>query len=105
MMQEMGSEHPEPRMNKPNLSWLAALCGILLALLSTSAAWAERRVALIIGNSQYKSSNLLLFNPKNDAEDVAASLRTLGFEVILKIDASKRDFDLAMAQFARLATF
>jgi hypothetical protein len=92
-------------MNKPNSSWIAALCGIFLALLSTSAAWAERRVALIIGNSQYKNTNLILFNPKNDAEDVATSLRTLGFEVILKINAGKRDFDLAMAEFARLATY
>jgi hypothetical protein len=91
-------------MTKLTSSWLAALSGILLALLSTNAAWAERRVALIIGNSQYKNSSLALFNPKNDAQDVAASLRTLGFEVILKIDAGKRDFDLAMAQFARLAT-
>jgi hypothetical protein len=91
-------------MNKLTSSWLAALSGILLALLSTSAAWAERRVALIIGNSQYKNSSLVLFNPKSDAEDVAASLRSLGFEVILKIDAGKRDFDLAMAQFARSAT-
>jgi hypothetical protein len=91
-------------MNKLTSSWLAALSGILLALLSTSAAWAERRVALIVGNSQYKNSSLILSNPKSDAEDVAASLRALGFEVILKIDAGKRDFDLAMAQFARSAT-
>jgi hypothetical protein len=92
-------------MNKPTSSWAAALCGILLALLSTGAAWAERRVALVIGNSQYKNTELVLFNPKNDAEDVAASLRTLGFEVILKIDTNKRDFGVAMAQFARLATY
>jgi Caspase domain len=92
-------------MNKPISSWIAALCGIFLALLSASPAWAERRVAFIVGNSQYKNSNLILFNPKNDAEDVAASLRTLGFEVILKINTGKRDFDLAMAEFARLATY
>jgi hypothetical protein len=91
-------------MNKLTSSWLAALSGILLALLSANAAWAERRVALVVGNSQYNDSSLVLFNPKNDAQDVAASLRNLGFEVILKIDAGKRDFDLAMAQFARLAT-
>lgn len=91
-------------MNNLTSSWLAALSGILLALLSANAAWAERRVALVVGNSQYNDSTLVLFNPKNDAQDVAASLRNLGFEVILKIDAGKRDFDLAMAQFARLAT-
>src|SRR5216684_3480917 len=98
-------EHPELRMNKPISSWVAALCCALLALLSASTAWAERRVALVIGNSQYKNSNLVLFNPKNDAEDVAASLRSLGFEVILSTDASRRDFDLAMTQFARMATY
>src|SRR5258708_30626020 len=92
-------------MNKPISSWVAALCCTLLALLSANAAWAERRVALVIGNSQYKNSNLVLFNPKNDAEDVAASLRSLGFEVILKIDADRRDFDLAITQFARVATY
>jgi hypothetical protein len=91
-------------MNKLASSWVAAVSGILLALLSASAAWAERRVALIIGNSQYKNPSLVLFNPKNDAADVAASLRALGFEVIVKIDAGKLDFDQAMAQFARLAT-
>jgi hypothetical protein len=99
-----GLSHPVLTMNKLTSSWLAVLSGILLALLSANAAWAERRVALIIGNSQYQDSSLVLFNPKNDAQDVAASLRNLGFEVILKIDAGKRDFDLAMAQFARLAT-
>jgi Caspase domain len=98
-------EHPELRMNKPISSWVAALCCTLLALLLASAASAERRVALVIGNSQYKNSNLVLFNPKNDAEDVAASLRSLGFEVILKIDADRRDFDVAMTQFARVATY
>ena len=92
-------------MNKPFSSWVAALCCTLLALFAASAASAERRVALVIGNSQYKNSNLVLFNPKNDAEDVAASLRSLGFEVILKIDADRRDFDLAMTQFARVATY
>ena len=48
--------------------------------------------------------SLVLFNPKNDAEDVAAALRSLDFEVVLTVDASKRDFDVAMTQFARLAT-
>ena len=48
--------------------------------------------------------SLVLSNPKNDAEDVAAALRRSDFEVISQIDANKRDLDLAMAQFARAAT-
>lgn len=91
-------------MKRPISAWAAAMGCALLIMLSAGAATAERRVALIIGNSQYNNTSLLLSNPKNDAEDVAASLRTLGFEVILKVDAGKRDFDLAMTQFARLAT-
>ncbi len=84
--------------------WVVFLCGILCVVVSTDAAWAERKVALVVGNTQYKNPSLVLFNPKNDAEDVAAVLRTLDFDVVLTVDASKRDFDIAMTQFARLAT-
>jgi hypothetical protein len=86
-------------------TWVVvALCGLSCALLSTDAARADRKVALVVGNTQYKNAGLVLLNPKNDAEDVAAALRTLDFEVVLVVDASKRDFDSAMTQFARLAT-
>ncbi len=81
-----------------------ALLGIISVLFSVDAAWAERRVALVVGNSQYKNPNLVLLNPKNDAQDVAAALRSLDFEVILAVDAGKRELDLAMTQFARAAT-
>jgi uncharacterized caspase-like protein len=69
-----------------------------------NAAAAETRVALVVGNSSYKNTTLNLNNPKNDAQDVAATLRTLGFEVIVAVDATKRDLDLAMTQFGRAAT-
>jgi Caspase domain len=85
-------------------SWVAILCGIFCVALSTDAAWAERKVALVIGNTQYKNPGLVLLNPRNDAEDVAAVLRSLDFEVVLTVDANKHDFDVAMTQFARLAT-
>jgi hypothetical protein len=39
----------------------------------------EKSIALVIGNSAYSESPLK--NPLNDAKDVAAKLRTLGFEV------------------------
>jgi hypothetical protein len=91
-------------MIKPLHWWVSALCGLILMALSISAATAETRVALVVGNSLYKNASLTLKNPKNDAQDVAAVLRTLGFEVIVAIDATKRDLDLAMTQFARSAT-
>ena len=88
----------------PRLRVFAIACAFLSFLFAVDAALAEKRVALVIGNAQYKNASLVLTNPKNDADDVAAVLRDLGFEVIHAVDATKRDFDLALAQFARLAT-
>ncbi len=56
------------------------------------------RVAVVIGNSRYPAA--ALENPKNDATAMAASLRKLGFDVELKLDATKADMD---AVFKRLA--
>jgi uncharacterized caspase-like protein len=83
--------------------WIAALYAFVLLVCSISDAEADRRVALVVGNSHYSNASLFLANPKNDAEDVAAALRGVGFEVIQAIDANKRDLDLNMAKFARLA--
>ena len=41
----------------------------------------EKRLALVIGNSDYQHSGSLL-NPVNDASDMAAMLQQLGFDVI-----------------------
>ena len=81
-----------------------AVCGIFLLLILPGAARAERKVALVVGNSQYKNPSLTLINPKNDVEDVATALRALDFEVIAAEDASKRDFGVALTKFARLAS-
>jgi hypothetical protein len=51
----------------------------------------ERRVALVIGNSAYQNSPLL--NPANDARDMAATLRVLGFEVIEGENLSQREME------------
>ena len=83
--------------------WIAALYSLVLLTCSISVAKADRRVALVVGNSNYSNSSLFLSNPKNDATDVAAALRGVGFEVLQVIDANKRDLDLNMAKFARLA--
>jgi hypothetical protein len=49
---------------------------VFLAL-GTGNVFAERRIALVIGNSNYKNPDLSLLNPKNDAEDMAAVLKDL----------------------------
>jgi uncharacterized caspase-like protein len=40
----------------------------------------------------------------HDAEDISAGLKSLGFEVVTAIDATKRDMDFALDRFDRLAT-
>jgi Caspase domain len=90
---------------KKLLSTVAAAAAFAFVAIGGSVdAWADRRVALVVGNSNYKSPGISLPNPRNDAEDVSAVLKTLGFEVKTTVDASKRDMDLALADFARRAT-
>ncbi len=60
-------------------------------------AQAERRVALVIGNGAYKAGPLK--NPPNDARDMAASLKSLGFEVIARENATLRQMNEAIDQF------
>src|SRR5215467_20820 len=87
------------------LLWVAAVATVAIAVAGGSVdAWAERRVALVVGNGTYKVANISLANPRNDAEDVSAIPKTLGFEVVTTINASKREMDLALQRFARLAT-
>lgn len=52
------------------------------------ASFDSQRVALVIGNSTYKSAPLA--NPVNDARDIAKALSALGFEVFLKENATQR---------------
>jgi uncharacterized caspase-like protein len=84
---------------------MTVIASIAFAVIGgTVDAWAERRVAMVVGNASYKVANISLPNPRNDAEDVANVLKALGFEVIITVNASKRDMDLALQKFARLAT-
>lgn len=66
-------------------------------------ALADKRIALVIGNARYSHIKALK-NPANDAPDLAGALRSLGFEVMLRTDAGKGDFDRSLAEFARKAS-
>jgi len=54
---------------------------VILFLLSLNI-FAANKVALVIGNKDYRVSPLK--NPLNDSEDMAATLKSLGFQVTLK---------------------
>lgn len=75
---------------------LVFLCG-WLAL--SAPALAEKRVALVIGNSAYKHAPALA-NPKNDALGMAAALQRLDFEVLAGTDLDKPAMDKLMQAFA-----
>jgi uncharacterized caspase-like protein len=78
-----------------------ALAALAVFLLANASAIAERRVALIIGNADYVGIQRLQ-NPTNDATEVAKSLRTLGFQVLVLVDARKFEIDAAIERFRDL---
>ncbi len=72
----------------------------LLALCAVSVA--ERRVALVIGNSAYAHTSVLA-NPLNDAADIAAAFERLGFAVTRLENADKRAMELGLLEFSEAA--
>jgi uncharacterized protein (TIGR02145 family) len=62
-------------------------------------AAAAGKVALVIGNSKYDTNPLK--NSANDATDMAALLKSAGFDVILRTDADKRAMLESIEVFGR----
>ena len=73
---------------------------VLAALLVPWTAVAERRVALVIGNSAYVNAPALP-NPARDAQALGARLRQLGFDVESAFDQNKTGMDQALRRFGR----
>jgi uncharacterized caspase-like protein len=84
---------------------VARACGLawFASWLWLSPALAETRVALVIGNGAYVSTAQLP-NPRHDAEDVSASLKRSGFEVLQGIDLRQADMQDLTIRFARAAS-
>jgi uncharacterized caspase-like protein len=70
---------------------------ILVCMLSCPSQAAEQRTALVIGNGSYSSGPLK--NPVNDAADMAATLKRLGFNVNLKKNANLETMEEAIEDF------
>ena len=70
---------------------------LILSLPGIVTAAQELRTALVIGNSAYSSGPLK--NPVNDATDMAAMLKNLGFSVTLKKEATLQEMDEAIEAF------
>jgi peptidoglycan hydrolase-like protein with peptidoglycan-binding domain len=70
-----------------------------IAFVRADPAFAERRVALVIGNSDYQYAPALP-NPQRDAQAMAAMFQKAGFDVVsAQTDAGVSQFKRAIAQF------
>ena len=85
---------------------IALICALALSLVAgllAGPAFAETRVALVVGNGGY-AGEAHLVNPVNDAEDISAALERLGFKVVTGVDLNKAAFDSKLHEFARIAS-
>jgi hypothetical protein len=77
--------------------WL--LASLFVALFGTEPAFADKRVALVIGNGSYKSQGVL-DNPTNDARLIAETLKKAAFETIeTQLDVGITQFRQALRRF------
>jgi hypothetical protein len=82
------------------MSALRFLLLILAVWVGCGPAMAERRVALVIGNSAYKSAPRLT-NPVNDATLVGGMFKTAGFDnVDVRLDLNAADMRRSLREFA-----
>ena len=81
----------------------AAVCGAVLAVLPAADASAQRRVALVIGNSSYQNVAPLA-NTRNDAVAIAELFRKANFEVVdARQDLGVVEFKRALREFMTIA--
>jgi tetratricopeptide (TPR) repeat protein len=89
----------------------ASICALLLGIpfsllaadgtatrLGTDTEAPPQRLALLVGNSNYEHLNTLK-NPKNEVDQLAAKLHSLGFQTTVKYDLNHDDFVDALTAF------
>lgn len=76
---------------------VASVC--MLFVSGEVSATEGKRVALVIGNAAYKYTSELA-NPRNDAEDIAAALKKLGFDVMSGTDLTRSAMENLLRNFA-----
>ncbi|QKK20817.1 caspase family protein [Rhizobium indicum] len=84
-------------------AYLLIIAAMLLSIGTVHAAVTEesgRRVALVIGNSVYKTLPSLP-NPANDVEEVATTLRAAGFDVTIGVNVDRIGLEDTVRRFLR----
>ena len=79
------------------LRLLTAVLGLVMVAGTSHGVAAQPRIALVIGNSAY--DDIPLANPANDARLIDATLRDLGFDVALVVDADQKTMKYAIIEF------
>jgi Caspase domain len=95
---------PRPQLIKGRLQLLAIFGAAMLASVTSSEpAWAQKRVALVFGNSAYQNAPKLP-NPTKDASSIAQMFKDAGFDSVdLQLDLGTLDFKRAVRKFEAAA--
>src|SRR6195952_2695381 len=88
------------KMTRRLLLMTAAIGAAISSMVfSTDAAWADKRVALVVGNSTYQTVAQLP-NPSRDANSVAQMFRDAGFDTVdVAINVGNLEFKRAIRKF------
>ncbi len=80
---------------------LPFMLALAITIFDTAAAMADnsRRLALLVGNSEYAFAPLQ--NPVNDAQDLGRRLKSLGFETAVLTDPDRDTLQKSIAAFYR----
>jgi TPR repeat protein len=91
---------PQRTARRRRTGKIFALAVVALSFsLGVDSAYAERRVALVMGNAAYQNAPRLR-TPPSDAAKVADLLRTLDFSVVVLTDVDKIGMEVAIRRFS-----
>jgi hypothetical protein len=82
--------------------WIAALSAASLLISASTDAFADKRVAFVVGNGAYKNVPALP-NPAVDAKSMAKLLRNVGFEVVEGSNLSRDKMTEKLLDFGKKA--
>src|SRR5262245_3984092 len=82
--------------------WIAALSAASLLVSASTDAFADKRVAFVVGNSAYKNVPALP-NPSVDARSMAKLLRNVGFDVVEGSNLSRDKMTEKLLDFGKKA--
>lgn len=100
MLRHTAGKPVEARVQQENEgTMLLRLAILVIAMLVTHPALAERKAALLIGNAAYSAPATELRNPPNDVAAMRSMLEGAGFEVMVVENAGRAAMSQALAAF------